>query len=231
MNLNDIKEQFKQQLIHSWERIQETSIYHHIKDRYENLSPQKQKWTLIGIAIVFAFFTLNFPYTYLTESHSSIVQFEERRDLIRRLLKVSRESSEIPNIPMAPPPETLRSEFTNKLESMNLMPDQIRSIDLTNGDSQLIPGNLSQGGVTVNLMKLNLRQVVDIGHQLSSVSPSIKMNTLKLSLNREDTRYLDAAIGFISLAVPQITPPAPAEEEPPAKPAPRKRSSRNSDDS
>ncbi len=43
MNFQDIKEQVLQQLKDLLEKIQESSAYNELKDRYENLTPRNQK--------------------------------------------------------------------------------------------------------------------------------------------------------------------------------------------
>jgi hypothetical protein len=80
---------------------------------------------------------------------------------------------------------------------------------------KLIPGNLSQGALTVTLAQLNLRQIVDLGHALQSLSPSVKMTDLKMEANAKDARYFDVVYKLVMLAVPSQANEAEPEAPPP----------------
>ena len=213
MNLDDLKDQFVSTVKFRWEQFQDSSVYNQLKDRYENMSPPMQKATLIGSAVVVALMILSIPQSYYTQSQEYVLDFESKRDTIRELLKVSRESSDVPNIPEAPAPGVLKTQLEGYLGQANLLPEQIAAIQVAPASSQLIPGQMSQGAVTVILAKLNLRQIVDIGHYLQALNPSVKMSDLQIIANREDGNYFDATYKLVSLAVP-AAPEAPAEEPP-----------------
>ena len=144
------------------------------------------------------------------------------RMTIRELLKVSRESSEVPEIPPAPSMAQLRSTIEAQIKSANLIAEQIKGTQEGQNDSNLIPKNLTEGLMEVSLAKLNLRQVLDLGHQLQSISPSVKMKDMIMTANREDGRYFDVIYKLVALAVPAPPEVAP---EPPAAPRNRRSNS------
>lgn len=215
MNLDDLKDRFSTELRATWDRIQESAAYNQMRDRYENMTPSMQKLTLYGGIAAAALIVLSIPYGYFSGSTDAVTEFEGKRMTIRELLKVSREASEVPSIPQAPSIDMLRGMIENQIRSANLLPEQIKGTQSTSG-SALIPSNLSEGGLQIQLAKLNLRQIVDLGYKFSSISPSVKMSDMTMTANREDNRYFDVVYKLVALAVP-AAPVIAAEPEPPSK--------------
>ena len=218
MNFEDLKEKFLSSFKQIWDRIQESTVYHQLSDRFENLSPRAQKAVLFGSVLMIFLIIFSMPYRYWLDSQASVQSFEDRRDIVRRLLKASREAADIPNIPQAPTPENLKTEVDAYLADLQLVPEQIKSVEVAPLDTKLIPTTMAQGSIAVNLAKLNLRQIIDIGHKLKSISSSVKMTALQIFPNTQDTRYFDTNFRLTSLSVPQISaPPPPEPEEAPKK--------------
>lgn len=207
MNLDDLKERFSSEGRQLWERIQESSAYNQMRDRYENLTPAKQKLALMGTGVLIALIILAVPFSNFNESSDAEHDFEDKRNTIRELLKVSREASEVPDIAQPPSMEALRSNIDNLLKNANLLPEQMKGIQPTDGSSNLIPTNLSSGQLQVSLAKLNLRQIVDLGYQIQSVSPSVKVKDMLMQANRQDSRYFDVVFKLVALAVPAAQAP------------------------
>lgn len=203
MNLEDLKDKLASDARLTWERIQESAAYNQLRDRYENMTPVMQKITVVGGVILIAGLILSFPYSYYQQSQEYIGEFEGKRMTIRELLKVSRESSEVPNIPQAPPIDSVRSRIESSISDAHLLPEQVKGTDTgASADSSVIPKNLTDGSVQVTLAKLNLRQILDLGYQFQSISSSVKLKDLIITANRDDSRYFDAVFKLVALAVP-----------------------------
>ncbi len=212
--LEDLKEQISSEAKQRWEQIQDSSLFIQMKERYENLTPPAQKATVAGIAVVFSLIMFSIPWGYFSASSESVAAFEDQRQLIRDLLKVSRESHEVPDIPVPPDLNALRMQIDGVLQSARLVPEQIKGTENSADAVHLIPGNLSQGALNVSLAQLNLRQVVDIGHSLQSISSSVKMTDMRMEANAKDARYFDVVYRLVILSVPTQAE-APPEFEPP----------------
>lgn len=223
MTLNDFKEQLQQRFQQLGDRLQDSSLYNQIKDKYQNLNPRRQKLIIFLIVIIGLGIVIHFPYANWMESHENISQFERRRDLIRRLLTASREGREAPQIPRPPPADSLRSMVLGRIEGAHLLDEQLKSVESSSSESQIITDSLSAGGLVINLTKLNLRQLIDVSQSISSISPSVKMVKMKLQPNAEDSRYHDISLSMVALNVPEISPPPQAEEEPTPVVAPKKK--------
>lgn len=213
MTFDELKERLATEAKQTWEKVQESATFNQLRDRYDNLSPFNQKLTVVGLSAFVSLIILSVPYSSYTVSQESVTQFEEKRTVIRELLKVSREASEIPNIPEPPPLESLKSMADNQIKNANLTAEQIKSVAITNLDSKLVPANLTSGSLEVSLAKLNLRQVVDLGYQLQAINPSVKLQDLLITANLDNHHYFDATYRLIALAVPSA--PVPEPEAPP----------------
>ncbi|NUN05017.1 MAG: hypothetical protein HUU57_04565 [Bdellovibrio sp.] len=227
MNLDDLKDRFASEARVTWERIQESATFNQLRDRYENMSPSMQKVTLVGGVALVAFLVLSIPYSYYQHSQDYVGEFEGKRMTIRELLKVSRESADVPQIPQAPSIDMVRSNIENQISAARLLPEQVKGTESLSADSSLIPKNLTEGGVQVSLAKLNIRQILDLGHQFQSINPSVKLKDLIITANREDTRYFDAVFKLVALAVPAAPEVA---AEPPARGGSRSRNNNSGDE-
>ncbi|MFS4460286.1 hypothetical protein [Bdellovibrio sp. HCB2-146] len=215
MTLDDLKERFTSEARVTWERIQESTAYNQLKDRYDNMTPGMQKLSIIGVSALVALIILSIPYGYYSTSQDYVTDFEGKRMTIRELLKVTRESSDVPQIPQAPPISSLQGIVDSQIQSAHLLPEQIKGTQTVSNNSKLIPSNLTEGMLEVSLAKLNLHQILDMGHRLQSINPSVKLKDMVMSANREDSRYFDVVFKLVALAVP--APPEVAPPEPPSK--------------
>ncbi|MGZ3748188.1 MAG: hypothetical protein ACXWRE_12510 [Pseudobdellovibrionaceae bacterium] len=213
MNIDDLRDNLKSQLAQAWSRVEDSSFYNQTKDRFYNLSPTHQKLTLMGIGALIALVIISIPYSYYSQASDNVSVFEDKRNLIRELLKVTRESSEVPDLPSAPAPEELKSRVENVLSMAHLLPEQMKGVEVITAETALIPKALLESGLRVTLAKLNLRQIVDLGYNIQNVSPSVKMSSVSLTANSEDPRYFDMEMKLVSLAVPRAHVEAPEEPE------------------
>lgn len=215
MNLDDIKDRLLSAFAQIWEKIQESSIYTQLRDRYENLNPQGQKFTLIGLAVLAILIVLSVPFSYLSSSSDYVTEFEDKRNIIRELLKVTRDASDIPQLSIAPTPDRLRGQIDEMLRARDLLPEQIQNVAIATVDSDLIPKNLTQGGVQIQLGQLNLNQLLEITHSIQSLNSSVKLKDLTVRASANDPHYFDVTMKLIALAIPE--PPTQIIDDEPKK--------------
>lgn len=228
MSFEDFKEKLAGDAHTTWERIQESTAYNQLRDRYENMTPPMQKLTLVGSFVLIAFLILSVPYSTYIASTDHVGEFESKRMTIRELLKVTRESSDVPQIPQAPPAASIQASIEQQIKAANLLPEQIKGTQILENNSNLIPKNLTESLVQVSLAKLNIRQIVDLGFGFQNINPSVKMKDLMITANREDSRYFDVVYKLVSLAVPAA--PAPEVQEPARGSGKKSRQQRNGDE-
>jgi len=216
MAFEDLRENLQSELKNQWEKFQESSLYIQIKERYENLTPVMQKLTLAGLSLILIYTVLSFPLGFFSQSSQSVSEFEDRRQLLRDLLKSSKEAQESPDFSVPPPMESFKSQVEGEIKAARLLPEQVLDVSLAGNNLQLIPEQLSQGILQIHLGKLNLRQILDLGYKFQSLSPSVKMMDLSMEANEQDHRYYDVTYRMAMLAVPEKIEVAP-EPEPSAK--------------
>ena len=206
MALEELKEQLTQNLKDLGAKIQDSPAFQTLKEKFEDLPSNQQKTVMALFALVVGFFIFSFPYENWSSSMASLDTFQSQRDLIRDLLKVTKETSQIPSFPSAPDLGQVKTDIEMRLQQFQLVPQQLGGVTVEMpSNSPLIPEKRQEGGVKVVLNKLNLRQVVDITSQLQTLHPSVKLKDISLDANVQDPRYLNATLNFVVIKIPQIS--------------------------
>ncbi len=224
MALNELRDRLGQQLKDLGSKIQESALFQSLKEKFDDLPTNQQKIVVVLLVAVISFFVFSFPYENWSNSSQAVTEFEERRQLIRDLLKVTKETSELPSFPPAPELGQIKTDIELRLQQMQLVPEQIAGVNVEMpSNSNLIPMGRQDGGIKVILKKLNLRQAVDITSQLQSMETAIKLKNLSIDSNLQDPRYLDAILDFVVIKIPQISLDTTNTESEESKLSPGKR--------
>lgn len=216
MNFADIISQIKDRLKSLWAQFEESSTYQQLMDKYEDISPRSQKMVQIGSVVGFIFILLIVPLSNIFSSSDHVTEFEDKRNLTRELLRTFRDANQAPNIPQAPDLSSLQTRIQSELQTLRLIPEQIKSVQETQSNSQLVPDEFSTGAIEVNLQNLNTRQIVDVSYQLANLHPSVKLADLTMESSTEKPGYFNYFAKIISLKAPQVAI-AQAEPEPEPK--------------
>ena len=218
MALDELREQLSQRLKDLGAKIQDSPAYQSLKEKFDDLPANQQKIVVILLVAVVGFFLFSFPYENWTTSSASITEFEDRRQLLRDLLKVTKEANELPSFPPAPELGQIKTDIEMRLQRFQLVSEQMAGVNVEMPNtSALVPVGRQEGGIKVLIKKLNLRQVVDITADLQSMQPAIKLKNFSLDSNIKDPRYLDATLDFVVLKVPQVSMEGGTEEEVPGR--------------
>ncbi len=202
--LDDIKEQFRERFSVIWDRVQESSIYNNLLERYQSLPPSAQRGMIATVAIGLVLFLLSIPYSFLDSAGQHMTEFEERRSLIRELLRTSRVGQGQHPLRSGPAISALKNQLDGIFKAALLVPDQIgtaQESDISETQN-IVPKGISQVGISVNLKKLNIRQVTDIGFELSKMHPSVKLFSVDIAANKEMKNYYDVVYKIISFSFP-----------------------------
>lgn len=214
MNFADIISQIKDRIKSLWAQFEESSTYQQLMDKYEDMSPRNQKLVQIGSVVGSILLLLMIPLSNIFSSSDFVTEFEDKRDLTRDLLRTFRDANQAPNIPQPPDLGSLQTRIQAELQNLRLNPDQIKSVNESASNSQLIPEEFSKGAIEVNIANLNTRQLVDIGFQLSNLHPSVKMTDLDINASIEKPGYFNLMAKIISLKPPEVTIAQAEPEEP-----------------
>jgi type II secretory pathway component PulM len=220
MAFEDLRDQFSERAQAVWGRVQESSVYIQLSEKYADLNPTSQKIVAVVAILLVSLFTLMIPWSYISSSNTSLALFEENKALLRELYRVSRASSELQGAPPQIDPGQLQGRAQGQLTSMGLQAEQVGGVTIIDnaqpGGPQLpgVPKAVQQKGIEVTLKKLNLRQIIEVGYQMMTIQPGLKMTGLTVTASAPDPHYFDAVYRIISFSLPG--PP------PEAKPAPGK---------
>lgn len=215
MAFEELRERLKDEWQKSLEKAEESRVYTELKDRYENLTPVQQK-IMLGVTIGTVLLVLfSIPYSSFSTSEDSLFEFTEKRQLIRDLLRTSKEAKESPEIPVPPAVEDLRAQAEGMLTTAQLLPEQIAGVTAEGPHGGIVNGQLVSGNVRVAANQLNLRQIVDLGHEFSSISPSAKLKDLQITASKEPG-YFDVVYRILVLKV-KPKEIIPVEDEKPKK--------------
>lgn len=217
MNLDDLKDRLRTEWGQLRERLEESSTYNNLRDRFQDLNPVAQKAILIGGALVFALIFLSIPYTPFEQSQTNMSDFEAKRDVMRDLLRVQKEINETPDISIPPPAESVKGRIQSDLQMAQLLPEQIRSVNVQPASpNKLMSTAQVDGIVEVSLAQLNLTQIVDLGFKMQAINPSVKVKDLIVQASSAGAGYFDVIYRLVVLKVAQEEP-MPVDEPPKKK--------------
>lgn len=208
----NVRDQIREKVMLAFDRLWDLPITQKIKERYDELSPIAQKASLMGSLSLIVIVLFYAPISSIFEVDDIILQFEEKRDLTRDLLRVSRDAGQIPALPMAEPAAMLESKIRTELSREQLIPEQIKNISQVDANSKLL-GGVAGDALEVALIKLNIRQIVNIGYVLSRIGQSAKLEDLIIRANPEMPGYFDVDYKIVTLKAPE--PSIDSSEEAP----------------
>jgi hypothetical protein len=230
MGLEDIKDQLREQALELRSRIEESAAYNSLRERYENLSPGGQKGLILGAVLFTAFMMMYIPYSYFSASSDYVVEYDDKRQLIRKLLQASRTASSTGAVGNPPAATALAETIRSRLSSFALLPDQTTSVSAIAGaelGGGFAPPGIEQEGVRVDLSSLNIKQVVDIGYDLQNLMQGVRLVGLSMNPNAKDSRYFDVSYKIARFSLPGVGESSGAAENEAPAPAPRPGGNRN----
>jgi hypothetical protein len=213
--MDDLKDQFRERGQAIWERIQESSIYNNLREKYDSSPPLVQKAIFGGFIALIVLLLFSVPYSYLDSASQHISDFEDRRTVIRQLLKAVRSSQEQNPFPSGPSVAAIKPQIENALKLANLIPDQIAGIDEAPvaGAENLVPKAIHQAGIAVHVKKLNARQIVDLGYDLNRLHAAVKLINVEIREVATMKNYYDVDYSLVSFIIPGANEAAPGARE------------------
>jgi len=216
MRLEQLKERLLEQLHTYWGRIQESSTYEKLKERYHELSPIGQKIALAVSVFICALFVLLIPLMGFQTSQDNVIVFEENVQALRDLLRVQRELASAPQIDDPPAPAQLQSMVQDVLTQAGLGADQIKGnaplSPQRDPSTSIIPAGVLEQGVEITLLKLNLKQVADLGSRFAQLNRNVHLTAMDMKANSSDPHYYDVIYRLMGFT---ISSPSPSPTTPP----------------
>jgi hypothetical protein len=204
MKLLDLVERVKELALELKGRIEETAIYQTLKERFETLSPRTQQtaiWSTIG---VFSLMVVSCPYGYYSTSNEDIKRFDDIRKTMRALLSAAQVANQLSGVTPDLEINVAQSRMQSEVQNLGLQPEQIGSVSIGGAievGELLAPTSIIQNGLFVELKKLNLRQVVEVGHRLQSLQGTLKLAGLDMKTSSDNDHYFDVTYRLINFSL------------------------------
>lgn len=213
MAFETTREQLKEQTAELLSKIQESSAFNNAREKFESQPPATQRLLSILAVVFVVLFFLYIPYGYIETADMNLELFEENQVLISGLLKSAKSAKEPSPLPQALPQDMFKGRVESILKDARLVPDQIGEIqplpDRPAGN--LAPKVVQQTGLAVPVKRLNLSQVVSIGHQLQGMGAGTKMMGLEISQSAGQTHYYDVVFRLVQFSLPAVFNDEPAD--------------------
>ncbi len=215
MNFSDLKEKIVEVFQQFLARIQENSLYIQLMERYRNFNPFVQKVLIASAVFFFAFAIYLIPDSFVSSSKTYEESFQVNRRLIRDLFRTARN----------PVIRTDQFKGLSFQEMQSLIESQITSsqiIDSQKGafvpvnkplPSKLVPGAIQQEGLSFELKKLNLTQIVQLSQKLSAMHPNTKLAGVDIQADKEDPHYFQVKFTMSSLSLPMKEEPTKSKKK------------------
>jgi hypothetical protein len=220
MKLDELKEQILDQLKALWEKIQESPLFIQLKEKYDELTPNAQKGVTAAAGFLVALFILSFPFGWISQSSDSLVKYERNRKLIEDFLKVQKDLQSAPNVPTTASAGQVQSAANDIIEKSGIGKTQIKFSGLGSSETPpYLPSYIEYSSVRLQLEKLNLTQVLDLGVKFQNMNRLAKLMGLEMTANKEDNHYYDVNFNLAVFSAKVANVSEEAEEEPAARPS------------
>lgn len=219
MVLDDLKDRLKSEAAQFSDRLQESSLYLTWKDRYDSLSPSRQKIVVVSAVAFILVLIFSMPLMTYWSSSDFVAEYEAKRDLIRELLRANKEANE--NVPsfVQPSMQSVRSQVDQAIAQQNLLPEQNRGVSVSNSSTPLIKSSIVDGILEISSLQLNVRQITNLATSLAKIQGT-KLKDMILSASSKDPRYFDAVFRLVVFKADNTRSGGGADGEIPPPPAP-----------
>ncbi len=212
MAFEGLKDQLKEQWLDLAAKVQESSAYNTLRERYESQSTSVQRAILVAAVAFAALILLSFPMSYISTSSEYLSQFEENQSLINGLLAAAQSSKAPP--PLGAPMSTsqLRDLVTRTLQSTQILPEQVGDMQemAKDPDGKLAPEIVQQSGLAAQVKDLNLKQILTVANAFQNLGGSTKLMGIDIVQSAKQTHYYDLTVRIVNFG---LTPSMAAEED------------------
>jgi len=214
VTLSDLKEQLTERLKEYGNRIAESETFISLNERFHNLSPLVQKCLIAGAVFLVGFLLYTIPASYVGEAQEAEERFTTNRTIMRDLYRVARN----PSIPA----DRFQSPDFNELKTrVDALLTKTQVLDSQKGtfapakrplSTDKVPSEIHQDGLEFEVKRLNLKQVVALSEQLSSIHPNTKLAAVQIDADQKDGHYFNVKYTLASLSAPIKESTAPKKE-------------------
>lgn len=215
MNFSDIKEKFIEAFQQFASRVQESSIYIQLMERYRNFNPLMQKLIVASLVFFVLFAVYLIPDSFVSSSVTYEESFQVNRRLVRDLFRTARNPMIRADQFKGPDFDEMKSLIEAQMMGAQIIDSQKGAFLPVNKPlpSKLVPGAIQQTGLSFEVKKLNLTQIVQLSQKLSSLHPNTKLSGVDIQADKEDPHYFQVKFTMSSLSLPIKDDSAPMKKK------------------
>lgn len=209
--MSDLKDRLIEYFQMFLSRVQESSLYIQMMERYRNFNPLMQK-LIIGGLLFFAVFTIYLiPESFVSTATTYEDSFHLNRRLIRDLFRTARNPVIRADEFKGPDFDELKALIDTQITGTQIMDSQKGAFTPVNKplSAKQVPGAIQQTGLAFEVRKLNLTQIVQLSQKLSALHPNTKLAGVDIQADKEDPHYFQVKFTMSSLSLPMKEDEAP----------------------
>ena len=203
MDFNTLKEEFTNTCKNLNSTIIESSAFYFVKEKYDNLGSFYKKTIHVLSLLVLACLLFYYPVSHLYSSWKNIWTFKTKKKLSQSLVELSSTTQTSSSQASAFDRDPI--QFINqKIITLEIPKNQIKAVKKSKAPIQK-SASLSLSAtvktVEVEMENLNLKEVIQYGHQLEQLSKNIKLTNLRILENPIQNNYFNVSyvLSFFNL--------------------------------
>ena len=194
MNLNTLKEELINAYRNFNDIVVNSSVFYFIKEKYDHLSSLHRKILHSVLVLTLAFVFLYYPFSYLYYSWRNMRDFHTKKQLTKELVDSS--FAEQMSSSQSYTPDRDPVQFINqRIPILQIPKNQIKNIKksetVQKPKNLLLPATVKT--IEVEMENLNLKEVIQYGHQLEQLSNNIKLMNLHITERPQKDNYFNVS--------------------------------------
>lgn len=221
MDFNRLKEALSNLCKNAYNAITNSSLFYFIKDKYDSLSSFQRKIIYSLSVLIFSCLVLYYPFSHLYSSWKNMNDFNTKKELIREMIHLS-STKDIQSSKDYTSHQNPIQFIERRMPTLGINKKLIKGIKKAKYVPPLknLPFSAKVETIEVQLENLNLKEIIQYGHQMEQFSNNIKLTNIEITENREKENYFHVSY-FLSFFL--FKEDRPKKEPPKVKHTPSKK--------
>lgn len=190
MDFSRFKEAFSNLCKNSYNTIINSSFFYFLKDKYDNLSSLHRKIIYSFSILTFSCLLLYYPFSHLYSSWENMNDFNTKKKLIKEMINLS-STKNIQSSKSYQPNQNPVKFIERRIPTLGINKTLVKGVKKAKSATPLnnLPFSARVETVEVQLKNLNLKEIVQYGHQMEQFSNNIKLTNIEITENPEKENY------------------------------------------
>lgn len=188
------------------EKVQESSLYVTVYERYTSLSPSMQKLCIVALVFLFSFLLLSAPIAKFSTSAQNLEDFQTQKNLTQSIIQKARQSNASVKTPKQFNQQELQRTLVsyNKSPLISIMEEQSNLSTTANNSSPSISGAESKI-FTVTNKNVNAEQALNQTYSLKKLNKSLVIKEVRFEASKENPGYFTHNIQIENLYLKPVS--------------------------